>query len=221
MISKTISGSLDAPYFDKRKAEEKKITTISYGVEVSYFLNKNINLSIGINSITYGEDIDYSEIIRSKTDSMITSYNEVVTFDSLSGLDTTYVPIYTTQTQNDTTNSFTNKNRYTYVLLPFMLGYKMNFNKLGINIKAGGSYGRLIKSSGSYINNTITEVESIDLKKDILNVVLSTAFSYRIKKMNYFIEPRYQFNVSDVFIDPEVEQNYKSFGVNLGITFVF
>jgi hypothetical protein len=221
MISKTISGSLDAPYFDKRKAEEKKITTISYGVEAAYFFNKNINLSIGINSITYGEEIDYSEIIRSKTDSMITSYNEVVTWDSLIGFDTIYIPIYTIQTQNDTTNSLTTKNRYTYVHLPFMLGYKMNFNKLGINIKAGGSYGRLIKSSGSYINNTITEVESIDLKKDILNVVLSTAFSYRIKKMNYFIEPRYQFNMSDVFIDPEVEQNYKSFGVNLGITFVF
>ncbi len=221
MISKTISGSLSDTYFDKRKAEEKNITTMSYGVEVNYFLNKNINLSIGINSITYGEEIDYSEIIRSKTDSMITSYNTVVTFDSLTGIDTTFVPVYTTQTQNDTTSGITNKNRYTYIQLPFMLGYKMNFNKLAINIKAGGSYGRLTKSSGSYINNKLVELEAIDLKKDILNVVISTALSYRIKKMNYFIEPRYQFNVSDVFIDPEVEQNYKSFGVNLGITFVF
>tara|TARA_B100000809_G_scaffold135519_1_gene133100 strand:- start:1647 stop:3668 length:2022 start_codon:yes stop_codon:yes gene_type:complete len=221
MISKTISGSLSDTYFDKRKAEEKNITTMSYGVEVNYFLNKNINLSIGINSITYGEEIDYSEIIRSKTDSMITSYNTVVTFDSLTGIDTTFVPVYTTQTQNDTTSGITNKNRYTYIQLPFMLGYKMNFNKLAINIKAGGSYGRLTKSSGSYINNKLVELEAIDLKKDILNVVISSALSYRIKKMNYFIEPRYQFNVSDVFIDPEVEQNYKSFGVNLGITFVF
>ena len=205
----------------KREGEEKNITTVNYGVEASYFFNKHVNLSIGINSLSYGEDVDYSELVSSKVTSVITSYNQVITWDTLIGFDTTYVPVYTHQTENDTLRKSTSKNRYTYIHLPFMFGYKMNFNKLAVNIKAGGSYGRLIKSNGSYINSTLNRFEPTDLEKDILNIVVSTAISYKIKKLNYFLEPRYQFNVSDVFIAPEVKQSYKSFGVNFGIALEF
>ncbi|NQX96482.1 MAG: hypothetical protein HRT73_01200 [Flavobacteriales bacterium] len=221
MISKTISGDASDTYFNKRKGEEANIATVNYGLELSYYLNKSINLSIGLNSLIYGEDINYSEIVDTKNVSVITSYNEVITFDSITGLDTTLVPVFSNQTVTDTTASFTDKNRYTYIHIPFMFGYKMSFNKFSLNSKIGGSYGRLIKSGGSYINTSLNAVEAVDLEKNIFNVILSTTVGYKIKKINYFIEPKYLFNISDVFINSEVKQSYKAFSISFGLSLKF
>ncbi|MBL4669811.1 MAG: hypothetical protein JKY30_11185 [Flavobacteriales bacterium] len=97
----------------------------------------------------------------------------------------------------------------------------MSFNKFSLNSKIGGSYGRLIKSGGSYINTSLNAVEAVDLEKNIFNVILSTAVGYKIKKINYFIEPKYLFNISDVFINSEVKQSYKAFSISFGLSLKF
>ena len=131
MISKTTSGNVSDNYLNKRDAEEKNITTINYGIEASYFFTKNINLSTGLNYLTYGENINYSEVINSTNNSIITSYNQTITFDSILGFDTTYTPVYTNQIVNETIiDSQKNKNRYSYLHIPFMIGYKVQLNKI-------------------------------------------------------------------------------------------
>ncbi len=222
MISKTTSGNVSDNYLNKRDAEEKNITTINYGIEASYFFTKNINLSTGLNYLTYGENINYSEVINSTNNSIITSYNQTITFDSILGFDTTYTPVYTNQIVNETIiDSQTNKNRYSYLHIPFMIGYKVQLNKIGINVKVGGSLAFLIQKNGEHLNTEMTGIETADMKNMIYNIVTSSKFSYPIKKIDLFIEPRYQFKASNFLNNSLVNQKYSSLGVNIGASIKF
>jgi len=231
LINKTISGNEESAYYTKRKEGEESILSLNYGVDVGYFFNVNMNISSGINKLTYGEDAKYSiEKIRSNTISVISSYD---TINSLSYIDslgvivdtiitTTTSANYTDQTTSDTiSNEFSIKNRYTYIQVPLMLGYKKQFNKIGVNVKAGIVYGRLIKSSGIYLTSNGNEIVPIDLKKNIFNVAFSTAVSYRVKKFSLFVEPKYQFNIRNVFPNAVTNQKYKAAGINFGIGLEF
>ncbi|PCI98854.1 MAG: hypothetical protein COB15_05320 [Flavobacteriales bacterium] len=222
MISKTTSSNVSDNYLNKRDAEEKNITTINYGIEASYFFTKNINLSTGLNYLTYGENINYSEVINSTNNSIITSYNQTITFDSILGFDTTYTPVYTNQIVNETIiDSQTNKNRYSYLHIPFMIGYKVQLNKIGINVKVGGSLAFLIRKNGEHLNTEMTGIETADMKNMIYNIVTSSKFSYPIKKIDLFIEPRYQFKASNFLNNSLVNQKYSSLGVNIGASIKF
>jgi hypothetical protein len=221
MISKSISGTVSSNYLNKRKNEEKEITSVNYGVAASYFLSKNFNLSTGLNLLSYGENVEYSKIIKSTNDSSIISYTQVISQDT--GIsDTTYIPVYATQLINDTLlESQKRRNRYTYLHLPMMAGYQFNFNKLSVNIRVGGSIAFLIQEDGKNINTEMTGVESLERKKTFFNLIVSSSFSYPIKKIDVFLAPIYQFKSSNFLTDSNVKQRYSSVGINWGVSIKF
>lgn len=244
MISKKISGSENDAYYANREAGESDISTLNYGMEVGYFFNKNINLSTGVNSLTYGEDVLYlteEQVVRENsitnfvfdTISVFSHLDTIIILDSIgtpigTAIDSNYIDQTVTDTvittSSDTTKKSKNedyKNRYTYIQIPIMIGYKFRFNNFGINVKGGIVYGRLIKASGRYINADGTAVVPIKLKQNIFNIAVSTSFSYSIKKFNVFIEPKYQFNITNVFPNTATNQKYKALGVNFGIGLEF
>ena len=220
IINKNVSGNENSLYYTTREDIEKNITVLNYGVELGYFFNKNINVAAGVNALTYGEDIKHTiEETKIEIISVISSYDTVINYDSLLvPIDTVITPNFTDETTSETTSEdASSKNRYTYLQVPFMLGYKKRFNKFGVNVKAGIVYGRLIKSSGGYINENNTAFEPTELKQHVFSFAASTVLSYSVKKFNLLIEPKYQSNLSNVFPKSETTQKYSAFGISFGI----
>ena len=235
LINKKIAGLTDA-YLAKRKDEEANIVSLSYGLRMNYNFSEKINVSLGANSLTYGEDVNYSTIYSTSEsmgsvskDSSYLEYIYTEIFDTINGgydtlvttlvIDTTFM-VDTTIINVNATN-YAGKNRFTYLQIPIMFGYKFTFNKLSVNMRLGGSYGILIKNSGSYVDNSISNIELPNLRKTMINMVASATIGYQLKKMNVFIEPKFRLNSGSIITHPEIEQHYTSIGCNFGLSFDF
>jgi len=105
--------------------------------------------------------------------------------------------------------------------IPVMIGYKFTFNKLSVNARLGGSYGVLLKNTGSYVDNNLSDVEFPNLRKTVINMVASATIAYQLKKLNVFIEPKFRLNSRSVIVNPEIQQHYTSIGCNFGLSFDF
>ena len=236
LINKKIAGGSADAYLAKRNDEEANIVSMSYGLRMNYNFNEKINFSLGVNSLTYGEDINYSTIYDTQTsistvakDSSYLDYVYTPFQDTINGywdtlitsitIDTTFMVDTTIIDINST--DYAGKNRFTYLQIPIMFGYKFTFNKLSVNVRLGGSYGILIKNTGSYVDNSISNIEPPNLRKTMINMVASTTIGYQLKKMNVFIEPKFRLNSGSIITHPEIKQRYTSIGCNFGLSFNF
>ncbi len=236
LINKKIAGGLADSYLVKRNDEEANIVSISYGLRMNYNFNEKINFSLGVNSLTYGEDINYSTIYDTQTsistvakDSSYLDYVYTPFQDTINGywdtlitsitIDTTFMVDTTIIDINST--DYAGKNRFTYLQIPIMFGYKFTFNKLSVNVRLGGSYGFLLKNSGSYVDYSVSNIELPNLRKTMINLVASTTIGYQLKRMNVFIGPRFRLNSGSIITHPEIKQRYTSIGCNFGLSFDF
>jgi len=235
LINKKITGVSSDAYLAKRNDEEANIVSMSYGLRMNYNFNEKINFSLGANSLTYGEDVNYSTIYDTETsissvskDSSYLDYIYTAYQDSNGGWDTILTTIVVDTTfMVDTTiininaTDYAGKNRFTYLQIPIMFGYKFTFNKLSVNVRLGGSYGILLKNTGSYVDNNVSNIEPPNLRKTMINMVVSTTIAYQLKKMNVFIEPKFRLNSGSIITHPEFQQRYTSIGCNFGLSFDF
>ena len=235
LINKKLTGGSSDAYLAKRNNEETNIVSMSYGLRLNYNFSEKINISIGANSLIYGEDVNYSTIYDTETslssvskDSTYLDYVYTAVQDSNGGWDTILTTIVVDTTfMADTAiievnaTDYAGKNRFTYLQIPVMIGYKFTFNKLSVNIRLGGSYGVLLKNSGSYVDNNVSNIELPNLRKTMINMVASTTIAYQLKKMNVFVEPKFRLNSGSIIIHPEFQQHYTSIGCNFGLSFDF
>ena len=236
LINKNLTGVSSAAYLAKRNDEETNIVSMSYGLRMNYSFNEKINISLGANSLTYGEDVNYSTIYSTSEsigsvskDSSYLEYIYTAVPDTINGgYDTTITTIIVDTTfMVDTTiinvnaTDYAGKNRFTYLQIPIMFGYKFTFNKLSVNVRLGGSYGILLKNTGSYVDNNVSNIELPNLRKTMINMVASTTIGYQLKKMNVFIEPKFRLNSGSIITHPEIKQRYTSIGCNFGLSFDF
>lgn len=236
LINKKITGVSTDAYLAKRNDEETNIVSMSYGLRMNYNFNEKINISLGANSLTYGEDVNYSTIYSTSEsigsvskDSSYLEYIYTAIPDTINGgYDTTITTIIVDTTfMVDTTiinvnaTDYAGKNRFTYLQIPIMFGYKFTFNKLSVNVRLGGSYGILLKNTGSYVDNNVSNIELPNLRKTMINMVASTTIGYQLKKVNVFIEPKFRLNSGSIITHPEIKQRYTSIGCNFGLSFDF
>ena len=235
LINKNITGVSSDAYLTKRNDEEANIVSLSYGLRMNYNFNEKINFSLGANSLTYGEDVNYSTIYDTETsistvskDSSYLDYIYTAYQDSNGGWDTILTTIVVDTTfMVDTTiininaTDYAGKNRFTYFQIPIMFGYKFTFNTLSVNVRLGGSYGILLRNSGSYVDNNVSNIELPNLRKTMINMVASATIAYQLKKMNVFIEPKFRLNSGSIITHPEFQQRYTSIGCNFGLSFHF
>ena len=223
-INKEISGNISTDYLAIRKAEETFILTPSFGARVNYNVNKNINLSLGLNTLNLGENVNYST--RYNISSIDTTYNysyidSVINNNGVWDTVTVQFSVDSILGYDTTAFNYSGKNRHAYIQIPFMFGYKFNFNKLAVNVRLGGSYGILINSQNKYVSMDLNSIQLATMRKSIINLAASTTISYQLKKCNVFIEPNYRLNISNSFNNSAVIQKYTAFGVNIGLSFDF
>jgi len=222
LINKKISDSLFNNYSSIRKAEESNILTMSFGARVNYYFNQKVNASIGLNTVTYGEEVNYTSLYTiSSMDTSYLQYTYTPFQDSMGQWDTLVTSILMDTTLFDSTSvTYSSSNRFSYLQIPIMVGYKFTFDKLSVNVRLGGAYGILLKSKGNYVNQDLY-VQPADMKKSVINLVASTVVSYKLKGFNVFIEPKYRFNTGSIINESFVKQKYNALGCNFGISFNF
>ena len=214
---------------------EECIISLPLDLRVNYNLNNKFSLSSGINTASLGEKIDYYDVHENY---MVYDSNFI---DTVCNIGTFHVPYYDINTnqmdtaiyslmmdtsywvnesyEEESVNNYNVQNRYTYLNIPFMIGYQFKINNINIGLRAGGAVGfRINNSNGMYYNSNIQGLHSFKAKKTIYNIVTSASIGYQFKNIEMFIEPRYWFNLTNSILKSEIDHKYHVLGLNIGVS---
>ena len=214
---------------------EECIISLPLDLRVNYNLNNKFSLSSGINTASLGEKIDYNDVHENY---MVYDSNFI---DTVCNIGTFHVPYYDINTnqmdtafyslmmdtsywvnesyEEESVNNYNVQNRYTYLNIPFMIGYQFKINKINIGLRAGGAVGfRINNSNGMYYNSNIQGLHSFKAKKTIYNIVTTASLGYQFKNIEMFIEPRYWFNLTNSILKSDIDHKYHVLGLNIGVS---
>ena len=213
---------------------ENCIFNLPADFRISYNLNQSLSFSSGISINSLGEKINYNNIHETN---MIYDSSYI---DTICNFGTFHVPFYNWNTsQMDTTiyslmmdtsywinesyqeesiNNYNVQNRYTYLNIPFMVGYQFKIKKINIGLRAGGAVGfRINNSKGMYYNTNIQGLHSFKAKRTIYNIVTTASIGYNFRKTEVFIEPKYWLNLNNSVLQSKIDQKYHLLGLNIGV----
>ena len=214
---------------------EECIISLPLDLRVNYNLNNKFSLSSGISTASLGEKIDYNDVYENY---MVYDSNFI---DTVCNIGTFHVPYYDINTnqmdtaiyslmmdtsywvnesyEEESVNNYNVQNRYTYLNIPFMIGYQFKINNINIGLRAGGAVGfRINNSNGMYYNSNIQGLHSFKAKKTIYNIVTTASIGYQFKNIEMFIEPRYWFNLTNSILKSEIDHKYHVLGLNIGVS---
>ena len=213
---------------------EDCIVSLPLDLRINYNLNNKFSLSTGINTASLGEKIGYNNIQETN---MIYDSNFI---DTIYTFGTFHVPFYNwNSSQMDTAiysimmdtsywinesyeeesiNNYNVQNRYTYLNIPFMIGYQFKLKNIRIGLRAGGAVGfKINNSKGMYYNSNIQGLHSFKAKKTIYNIVTTASIGYQFKNIEMFIEPKYWFNLTNSVLKSDIDHKYHLLGLNIGV----
>jgi len=150
-------------------------------------------------------------------------------------IDTTDVVLFDTSyyrtidTLSVHTNQYQNINKYSYLEIPFSIGYGINWKKWSLRPGIGGIVGIMLYAKGKGISmtdkNTVYEFTEKDLPfvNFQFSLLLSLSLEYKIEEQfSMMVQPLYRSNLNSMYQASYAEQKYMSgFGVNLGILYYF
>jgi hypothetical protein len=199
------TNQLLTEYADIRNASENKINKFYYGLNIT-FEKKGFLMQTGFDYISLGEQNNYAAKSKKwlkndemewdvynkqiiKIDTMyhfgIVSYQESIVNVRDSTLLAISDSIYAYDIDSNIVNA-NGKTNMSYIELPMIIGYQLKLGKCGIAPMAGVSLGYLTKTNGMYLNQSITNLESIETSKVIsnysLNYILKLQISYQIRE---------------------------------------
>ena len=222
------AGETYNDYLNLRSESEDNVLLMGLGTEFILTLNK-IFLRSGIEYSVYGENVKYNF-----------TTNTVDIENSHYGYDTTWVwiydpPIYgepypiaidsawnTVYEQIEMTSKV--ENRFHFIEVPLIVGFRTNHRKLNFEIGTGISFGWLISCKGNLPDisfNSLTELGKSTpfLQKTTFNYILNAGIEYTLnEKWSILLKPNYKQNLHSFFTkDYDISQKYYTFGVIMGI----
>ena len=224
-----------APNPQNSQTLEDCIVSLPLDLRVNYNLNNKFSLSTGINTASLGEKIDYNHV---QENYMVYDSNFI---DTVCNIGTFHIPYYDLNTnqmdtaiysvmmdtsywvnesyEEESINNYNVQNRYTYLNIPFMIGYQFKIKNISIGLRAGGAVGfRINNSNGMYYNSNIQGLHSFKAKKTIYNIVTTASVGYQFKKIEMFIEPKYWFNLTNSVLKSDIDHKYHVLGLNIGVS---
>lgn len=214
---------------------EDCIVSLPLDLRLNYNLNNKFSLSTGINTASLGEKIDYNDVHENY---MVYDSNFI---DTVFDIGTFHVPYYDINTnqmdtaiysvmmdtsywvnesyEEESINNYNVQNRYTYLNIPFMIGYQFKIKNISIGLRAGGAVGfRINNRNGMYYNSNIQGLHSFKAKKTIYNIVTTASVGYQFKKIEMFVEPKYWFNLTNSVLKSNIDHKYHLLGLNIGVS---
>ena len=214
---------------------EDCIVSLPLDLRLNYNLNNKFSLSTGINTASLGEKIDYNDVHENY---MVYDSNFI---DTVCDIGTFHIPYYDINTnqmdtaiysvmmdtsywvnesyEEESINNYNVQNRYTYLNIPFMIGYQFKIKNISIGLRAGGAVGfRINNSNGMYYDSNIQGLHSFKAKKTIYNIVTTASVGYQFKKIEMFVEPKYWFNLTNSVLKSNIDHKYHLLGLNIGVS---
>lgn len=224
-----------APNSQYSQTLEDCIVSLPLDLRLNYNLNNKFSLSTGINTASLGEKIDYNDVHENY---MVYDSNFI---DTVCNIGTFHIPYYDINTnqmdtaiysimmdtsywinesyEEESINNYNVQNRYTYLNIPFMIGYQFKIKNISIGLRAGGAVGfRINNSNGMYYNSNIQGLHSFKAKKTIYNIVTTASVGYQFKKIEMFVEPKYWFNLTNSVLKSNIDHKYHLLGLNIGVS---
>lgn len=182
-------------------------TNLSYGLSVTYQLNRKLRVRSGINKVNYGYDTDdvaFSSALQASADSQIknidyssTAKNLVVksesnSFSNLELASNNFA--LDASSANSASRDGVMAQQFGYLEIPLELDYALIESKLGLNLVGGVSSYFLVDNSVSLTSGELTT--EIGEANNINNVNFSTNVGFG---MNYRFTPKIRLNIEPVF----------------------
>jgi len=203
---------------------------LSYGVAVSYAINKKLQFRTGVHKVDYGYDtneIAFSSSLNSSTNSLIDNISYVRTSRNLvvrsTAVKTETAEAFQDISANDPGLDGRMVQEFGYVEVPLELNYALVDKKVGVNVIGGFSSLFLVNNKVSLVSDELTT--TVGLANNLNEVNFSTNIGFGI---NYKFTPKIQANVEPVFkyqlntfSDTAGSFNPFSIGVYSGVSFKF
>jgi opacity protein-like surface antigen len=147
--------------------------------------------------------------------------------------DSFIVSVDSTEKWNTITNTtkkfYNNLNSYTYLEIPFSIGYEFSYQRFSIIPSAGGVVGILLNAKGRtisfYDNNALTEMDKNKLPflKTTFSWMVGLGIHYRFNNRFIFVtEPYFKQNLNSIYENRHpVSQKFSTAGIRVGIKYEF
>lgn len=190
-------------------------------------ISENIELSSGVSSTTYGEEITYLDHFKVNStsfyeytengmweiDSMTTDSVFVITTDSMEVImmDTIY-----TQLNSDVNG----KRAYSYLEIPFGLTYSISIsNKSSLLLSSELALGILTKNEGNYYNGSLMPAQT---KALIINSCLGVGYKRTLRnRLDFRTMLRVRKPLGNLNSTDEIIRKYWSYSITAGIGYTF
>ncbi len=195
--------------------------SFSIGARLTMWYN-NVAVTSGFDLLSIKEDnlFELNEI-DSYDSTYVVNIDTTVTFDSVQqAWDTVYTYDYDSITVSDTTlNIIPVSQQYSWVQIPFQVGYKFQFNKWAIIPRAGINIALGIRQQNkSYPNEAFSQLQSYTpAAKVLMNLSGSLEVRRDINNWHIFARGGYQTGMQPILTGDYFERRYSGFRMNIGI----
>ena len=118
-------------------------------------------------------------------------------------------------------NSISGINRYSYLNVPFNVGYLFENEKFGINPFAGISLGYGIRRDGIYLNPDLISTSIVKSERFTSTFQTGAQFTFGLEQFTVSIIPVYRMSLGPVVNQGIVRNSYKSVGLQMGLSYRF
>jgi hypothetical protein len=205
-VSKKMNGpGIYDSYFNKRKASEEAVNRMGAGVDLRCSFSRYLYLQTGLNYASYGEKADY--LIK-----------KFIAIDSSSSITDSVFNYYVARSNN----------RFSYLEVPLILGFKYTTNYTTYYAGAGASFGWLMFAKGALISKddvnspiSFKNARTSPFERTSMSYLIHVGASFRISdQISVYAEPFFKHHTQSVFLKSYgIGQRYSTFGINLGIKF--
>ncbi len=218
----SIFASKNANYDAKRKSEENAILVFDASLLISYSKNKFI-YSLGVNYSKWGEKVSYTATIDSvnylkgQDTTYTTVQKDSVTFITVPSV----YSVYGNKVSSNESIVYNGKNKYTYLSIPFLFGYKFGNNLFSIIPKIGGMVGIPLSSKGYYVSSDFKKLIEEKASSLLFNVQLSLDLQKKIGSYaSICISPVVRSNVSPLIHSVNTSNRYYMYGIQIGMSYI-
>jgi hypothetical protein len=118
-------------------------------------------------------------------------------------------------------NSISGINRYSYLNVPFNVGYLFEKEKFGINPFVGVSFGYGIRRDGIYLNPDLISTSIVKSERFTSTFQTGAQFNYCLEQFTVSIIPVYRMSLGPVVNQGILRNSYKSVGLQMGLSYRF
>jgi len=223
--------------FNRRSEEEFDKVCFSPRVNMNYRLSKKLELSVGLEFATYGERIAYKPYALKNKEIKIYSYQaeripvyDFVTRTTTWQADTNVYIAYATikeQQKDADIGKHRRKTTVSYLEIPLLLGYRMDFKGYALATKTGLALGVFTGTTvkGQYLNadgNALMNLSSD--KRRWASCIFNYCLQIRISKVinrqvSVFVEPSFKTNLNAIYQNTASRQKYTGLGAYFGLCY--